>query len=394
VGTAPTSTHTTTVQLDLLTGAPGTVTLVSPTNGATGVDTQPALEWSAATQGTTYLLEVATDAGFGNLVYTTTATTISHTLASSLNYSTPYYWRVTAQNTCGSGSTSATFSFTTLDAPLIVCSTPNLSIPDNDPTGVTDSLTAGATGSIDDFNVAITATHTWVGDLFFALEHVDTGTRVIIIDRPGVPDSTYGCWGEDIDATLDDEAATPVEDECAPTTPSISGSFFPSEPLSGFDGEDMTGTWTLTVSDNAGQDTGTLDGWCLHPVVASSDLAISKSGPSTANPGDLITYTLTITNSGTVAASNLVITDAIPAGATYISGGTRVGDVVSWTVASLSAGNEINNQFVVTATQAIANSDYRVRADGGYSATGSVSVVTVISGVQDKVYLPLILKSQ
>ena len=216
-----------------------------------------------------YDLEVATDAGFSDLVYTTTVTIISHTLANSLNYSTPYYWRVTAQNTCGNGSASATFSLTTLDAPLIVCSTPSLAIPDDNPTGVTDSLTVGALGSILDLNVAITATHTWVGDLFFALEHVDTGTSVTIIDRPGKPASYYGCDGYDIDATLDDEAATPVEDECASTTPSISGSFFPSNPLSGFDGQGMTGTWTLTVSDNAGYDTGTLDRWCLHPVLAS-----------------------------------------------------------------------------------------------------------------------------
>jgi len=181
---------------------------------------------------TSYYLEVATDAGFSDLVYTTTVTIISHTLANSLNYSTPYYWRVTAQNTCGNGSASATFSLTTLD-------------------------------------VAITATHTWVGDLIFTLEHVDTGISVTIIDRPGRLAVGYGCDGYDIDATLDDEAATPVEDECASTTPSISGSFFPSNPLSGFDGQGMTGTWTLTVSDNAGQDTGTLDRWCLHPVLAS-----------------------------------------------------------------------------------------------------------------------------
>ncbi|WP_286823059.1 proprotein convertase P-domain-containing protein, partial [Idiomarina sp. UBA1919] len=30
-----------------------------------------------------------------------------------------------------------------------------------------------------------------------------------------------------------------------------------------FNGEDMTGDWTLTVSDNAGADTGTLNHWSL-----------------------------------------------------------------------------------------------------------------------------------
>jgi uncharacterized repeat protein (TIGR01451 family) len=132
----------------------------------------------------------------------------------------------------------------------------------------------------------------------------------------------------------------------------------------------------------------------LHPEVASSDLGISKSGPPIADAGDFITYTLTITNSGTEAASSLVITDTIPVGATYVSGGTKVGNVVSWTASSLAASSSTTVQFVVTATQTVTNSDYQVSADGGYHATGSAPVVTVISGVQDKVHLPLILRSQ
>ncbi len=72
---------------------------------------------------------------------------------------------------------------------------------------------------------------------------------------------------------------------------------------------------------------------------AAPDLAITKNGPATADPGDLITYTLTITNSGTISATNLVITDAIPSGANYVSGGARVDDTVSWTVSSLAENN-------------------------------------------------------
>ena len=33
--------------------------------------------------------------------------------------------------------------------------------------------------------VSIQATHTWVGDLIFTLVHVDTGTTITVIDRPG-----------------------------------------------------------------------------------------------------------------------------------------------------------------------------------------------------------------
>jgi hypothetical protein len=47
-------------------------------------------------------------------------------------------------------------------------------------------------------------------------------------------------------------------------------------------------------------------------------------------------------------------------------------------------------RFVVTATATIINADYRVSADGGFSAVGREAVVTVIG---PKIYLPLVLRS-
>jgi hypothetical protein len=103
---------------------------------------------------------------------------------------------------------------------------------------------------------------------------------------------------------------------------------------------------------------------------------------------------LIVTNSGNLTATNLVITDTIPSNATYITGGIKAGDVVSWTIPSLAAsGGGTQTTFVVTATQTITNSDYGVRADGGYTAQGNKAVVTLISEVpQIKTFLPVILK--
>ena len=126
------------------------------------------------------------------------------------------------------------------------------------------SINVGGSGVIADLNVEIEITHTWVGDLRVVLTHVDTGTHVTIIDQPGSPASTFGCSGEDIDATLDDEASTRVEDQCRTTWPAISGSVRPNNPLSAFDGEDLGGTWRLTVSDHATEDAGFLESWSLH----------------------------------------------------------------------------------------------------------------------------------
>jgi uncharacterized repeat protein (TIGR01451 family) len=118
-------------------------------------------------------------------------------------------------------------------------------------------------------------------------------------------------------------------------------------------------------------------------------LSIAKSGPSTFTAGQPITYTLTAANGGNVAATGLTITDTIPAGAYYVlgSGGTQVGSVVSWTVASLAPGGSVTVTFAVTATEAVVNDDYRVSAQGGYVAVGSPPVTTIL--VRSRAFLPL-----
>ena len=59
--------------------------------------------------------------------------------------------------------------------------------------------------TIADLNLKLDIAHTWVGDVSVVLEHVDTGTSVTVIDRPGFPASTNGCSRDNIVATLDDD---------------------------------------------------------------------------------------------------------------------------------------------------------------------------------------------
>lgn len=122
-------------------------------------------------------------------------------------------------------------------------------------------------------------------------------------------------------------------------------------------------------------------------------LVLTKSGPAIATTNSLITYTLMLTNSGNLTATNLVITDALPVNATYISGGTLTGNnVVSWTVPSMLFGSSLTRTFIVTASQTITNNSYMVRADGDVSASGEVTVTTTINE-PNQVYLPVILKN-
>ena len=136
------------------------------------------------------------------------------------------------------------------------CESPNVSIPENDASGVSSNLSIPASGSIIDINVDIDINHTYVGDLIIELSH--NGTTVVLLDR-------NGCSSNDIDGTFDDEGSIP-NTTC--TTP-LSGLIIPDESLTAFDGLDQTGIWTLSVSDNADVDVGTLNEWCLEITTAS-----------------------------------------------------------------------------------------------------------------------------
>ncbi|MBE2199394.1 MAG: PQQ-dependent sugar dehydrogenase [Anaerolinea sp.] len=111
---------------------------------------------------------------------------------------------------------------------------------------------------------------------------------------------------------------------------------------------------------------------------AAPNLCLTKSGPTIADVQTPITYTIQVNNTGAVTATNLTITDTLPDGASYVSGGTFAGSVVSWQVANLAAKSSLTLQFVVTATQTITNASYQLTADGGYVTSGSHAVTTVI----------------
>ena len=61
---------------------------------------------------------------------------------------------------------------------------------------------------------------------------------------------------------------------------------------------------------------------------SSPQLSIQASAP-TAHANSPITISLTVRNVGSATANNLLITNTLPANASFISGGTRVGNVLS-----------------------------------------------------------------
>ena len=88
------------------------------------------------------------------------------------------------------------------------------------------------------------------------------------------------------------------------------------------------------------------------PEVADLSLAKSVSDVAPA-VGDSVTFTVTVANAGPDAATNVAVTDVLPAGFTYDAGSIAGGDtqddsaapMLSWTIATLTSGGSADLTF-------------------------------------------------
>lgn len=260
--------RTVALSLNVSANTPALPVLTTPINGATSVSINPTLSWASGGSGAdSYRVEVATDAGFSSVVQSMLVTQTSVVPTTPLAAGTLYYWRVRAENGCGDSGFTQAGSFTTQ---VEYCSMPQVAIPDNNGSGVSDQISIVPDGTLVDLNVKLEIAHTWVGDLIAVLRHDSSGAQVTLVDRPGAPASINGCANEDIDVMLSDAAQDRVEDACD-SDPAIGGVLRPQEPLAAMMGRELAGEWTLSVSDNVGQDTGVLNRWCLLPSLAPAD---------------------------------------------------------------------------------------------------------------------------
>ncbi|MCO5207309.1 MAG: immune inhibitor A [Anaerolineae bacterium] len=135
VGDSGGNMKTNTVSLNVFDGVPAAPTLVSPADGAVDVPVLPTFTWNAVADATDYTIEIADDAGFTNIIDSATVAGTSYTPGAPLDILTTYWWRVTANNICGVGATSAEWSFTTLEGETISCNGPavgfELGLPDS-----------------------------------------------------------------------------------------------------------------------------------------------------------------------------------------------------------------------------------------------------------------------
>ncbi len=135
-------------------------------------------------------------------------------------------------------------------------------------TTITSTINIAETGIIEDINLTnLNITHTYIDDIIVTLISPNN-TAVILLDKP--------CNSEnDIQMDLDDEATA----EPFPCPPINGQAYQPNNALSAFDGEQVNGTWTLSIQDVYGSlDGGSLNGWGLEISVVCQQVEICNNG--------------------------------------------------------------------------------------------------------------------
>ncbi len=266
-GTSGGATRSETVVLNISSGAPlGQVSLSAPADGTTGAGATPTLSWAALAGATSYDIQVATDPGFSTVVRSATGLTgTSYMVSPALGSDTVYYWRVNANNACGTGSASVTWAFRTAATSCLTYASTDVPKTISDNTTINSNVTVPATFSVTDVNVTIgSIVHTWDADLDIYILHPDA-TQVELSTDNGSSGDNY------TNTVFDDEAASSITSGSAPFT----GSYRPEGSLAALDGKTSAGAWQLRVTDDASGDTGTLNSWsltlCGAPTASAAD---------------------------------------------------------------------------------------------------------------------------
>jgi uncharacterized repeat protein (TIGR01451 family) len=92
------------------------------------------------------------------------------------------------------------------------------------------------------------------------------------------------------------------------------------------------------------------------PAFTSADLEVTKSGPATISSLGPLSYSIRVRNLGPANAANVVVTDTLPAGATFVSatgGGASSGGVVTWAVPTLAAGASLTFSLTIVPPAAL-----------------------------------------
>jgi uncharacterized repeat protein (TIGR01451 family) len=220
----------------------------------------------------------------------------------------------------------------TVGLPVSFANPTPYNIPATSPLGVYSPVVVSGLGSVSSLTVSLYATTVY--DYAFGIELISPGGATVTLLS-----EDYGGLGQNFGAgcvlgsetTFDDAAGTSIING----TPPYIGSYSPQEPLSTFNllnGTNLNGVWMLHVFNafELAQDIAALQCWSLNitPNVCANgggqcpgaDLSLTMSAnPPSVVVGSNLIYNLTVSNAGPSAASDIVISQTLPAGVVFQS---------------------------------------------------------------------------
>ena len=131
--------------------------------------------------------------------------------------------------------------------------------------------------------------------------------------------------------------------------------------LNTFVGTSPNGAWSLFVADENTLDHGYIsNGWSLSlgtgiPVEQDADLELGMTvSPAAATLSNSVVYTINLTNYGPSAATNVLITDVLPAGSVYVANNCNcavtTNGILTYAIPTLATNVPVSFTVTVTPT--------------------------------------------
>ncbi|MFD2908657.1 S8 family serine peptidase [Flavobacterium ardleyense] len=246
--------------------------LLNPANAFNGTSTTVNFDWESSTNSESYMIQVATNPAFTNILYTFNTTDSKYTVPNLAQEST-YYWRVISSNRCGvqpentatinsfvTGVLSCGNTFMGTDFSNTIIAKTGSSIA-----SVAVEVTGGLT--IGELKLSLNIAHTYVEDMTISLKGpASIGSPVIVLFKEP-------CGNHDnIDCVVVDSGGLP---QCE-ANPAIYGDIRPMQPLGQLIGLPADGTWTLLVEDPYNGDGGMINGFSIDICALTTSLSATN----------------------------------------------------------------------------------------------------------------------
>src|SRR5208337_2107474 len=224
---------------------------------------------------------------------------------------------------------------------------------------------SGVNGAVGKATVLVTnLNHTWPSDIDMLLES-PSGASTYLMSKCG---GSYTI--NNVTLTFDDASANYLPNASLITSGTYHPTSFAATPppfpvpappphpgppayystnLSVFADSNPNGAWSLFIISDTPLNAGIIsNGWVLNlittsAIIGASDVGIEMTGATNAVESNSLSYTISVTNYGPSTASNVVVSDFLPAGVAYLnavpslgSAGTNGAGLLTWSNATLA----------------------------------------------------------